>query len=253
MKSHTVKHLQTFLFFLMVLGIVYSCTNDPFPDTPVGMGVDTIKIPIDTGKNPIDTTLPGKPCDPDTVYYNRDIQPIFTASCAYSGCHDATTREKGIQLTDYNSVMSTADIEPGDLDGGKLYEKITETDPNERMPPRPKNPLSSSQITLIAKWINQGAKNLSCDECDTTNLTYANGIKAIFDQNCITCHGGSNPSAGLSLTTYQDVKNALIDPLDLIVRINGGDNSNPVMPQGGRMTQCNIDKIQSWYNQGILP
>ncbi|WP_417591763.1 c-type cytochrome domain-containing protein [Owenweeksia hongkongensis] len=251
MKFKIVKSIKTLLFFIALGVMAYSCENEPFPAAPVGAGNDTIKDPNDTTQNPIDTTKPGKPCHPDTVYYERDIQPILTASCAFSGCHDAVTREDGVQLTDYNSVMNTADVRPGNLSGSDLYEVITDNDPDDRMPPPPRNALSPSQITLIAKWINQGALNLKCDDCETTNLTYANGIKAIFDNNCAICHKGAFASAGLSLTTYQEVKDALVSPLDLLIRINGGDNSNPTMPQGGKMPQCNIDKIEAWYNNGM--
>lgn len=248
MKFKIVIPIKALLLFLALGAMAYSCKNDPFPGIPVGSGNDTITNPIDTNIIPIDST---KPCDPDIVYYNRDIQPILSASCAYSGCHDAASRKEGVQLTDYTSVMTTADVRPGNPKGSDLYEVISSTRPDKIMPPPPNSPLTASQIALIAKWINQGALNLTCNECDTTNLTYTNGIKAIFDQNCTTCHGASNPSAGLSLTTYQEVKDALVNPLDLILRINGGDNSNPVMPQGGRMPQCNIDKIESWYNNGL--
>lgn len=232
-----------FLSTIVIVIVTFSCKHDPFPAPPGGIGNDTIK-------NPTDTTNLGKPCDPDTVYYLRDIQPILTESCAISGCHDAATRQKGVQLTDYDNVLSTGDIRPFRPDNSDLYEHITDSDPDKRMPPPPLAPLSSSEIALIAKWINQGALNLDCDECDTLSLTYDNQIKNIFN-TCTGCHGATNPSSGLSLTTYQEVKDALVGPYDLILRINGGNASNPQMPQGGMLSPCNIKKIETWYNNGM--
>lgn len=235
---------KSFSLFSGLILFTLSCTHDPFPAKPNGAGSDTIQ-------NPVDTSKPGKPCHPDTVYYQRDIQPILTSNCAFSGCHDAITRPDGVQLTDYNSVISTADVRPGDLSGSDLYEAITDNDVRKRMPPQPRSALSQDQISLIAKWINQGALNLTCDECDTINLTYTNSIKTIFDFNCVICHRGAFASAGLSLTTYEEVKDAMVSPIDLLLRINGGDNTNPSMPQGGKMPECNIEKIEIWYNNGM--
>lgn len=245
MKSLT----RPFTILILIAG-VFSCTHEPFPAPPSGMGNDTIQNPNDTISNPNDTLNNSKPCDPDTVYYLRDIQPILTANCAMSGCHDAVTQQDGIRLTDYNSVASTADVRPFNPGGSDLYEVISESDPDKRMPPPPASPLSAAEIALIRKWIEQGAKDLHCDECDTTNLTYTANIQAIFT-SCTGCHGATNPSANLSLTTYQQVKDAMVGPYDLILRINGGDANNPQMPQGGMLSSCNIKKIETWYNNGM--
>ncbi|MGB0177052.1 MAG: hypothetical protein ACPF9D_07795 [Owenweeksia sp.] len=222
--------------------IASSCKHDPFPAPPPGMGNN------DTIKNPVDTTQNGKPCDPDTVYYSRDIQPILNANCAYSGCHDAATSTDGVNLSTYASVTSTADVRPFDPDGSDIYEVLVETDVDKRMP-FGMPPLPNDQIALIRKWIQQGALNLDCDACDTTNLSYNNGIKVIFDQNCVSCHGSSNPQAGRSLTTYQEVQDAILNT-NLLQRINAEPGA-PVMPQGGKMPQCNIDKIEIWVNNGL--
>ena len=245
-----MKELKVLIYILLIFAAVFSCKHEPFPAPPNGMGNDTIKDPTDTTTNPVDTTDPGKPCHPDTVYYLRDIQPILTKNCAVSGCHDAITREDGIQLTDYNHVNNPDVLRPFRPDNSDLFERITDSDPDDRMPPPPAAPLSAAEIALIKKWINQGALNLNCDECDTLNLTYNGQIKNIFN-TCTGCHGASNPSSGLSLTNYQQVKDALVGPYDLILRINGGDANNPQMPQGGMLSPCNIKKIETWYNNGM--
>ncbi len=220
------------LFFLLSLVFV-ACKHEPFPAPPPGMPNDTTK---------------GKPCDPDTVYYRKYIQPILNTNCAYSGCHDAATASKDVNLSDYEAVISTADVRPFNADGSDIYEVLIETDLDKRMP-LGQNQLPQNQIDLIRKWINQGALNLSCDECDTTNLTYANGIKTIFENNCVSCHGSTNPSANLSLTTYEQVRDAILNT-NLQARINA-EPGVPLMPQGGKMPQCNIDKIETWVANGF--
>lgn len=225
---------------LCLIILTCSCKHDPFSAPPGTMGNGP-------GTNPNDS-LQGKPCHPDTIYYNRDIQPLLNTNCAYSGCHDAATATDGVDLSDYNAVMNTADVNPFDANGSDLYEVLIETDPDKRMPFN-QPPLPAAQIERIRQWIVQGALNLSCTSCDTTGLTYSNAIKAIFDQNCTSCHGTTNPSAGLSLSSYTNVQDALLNT-DLIARINN-DPGVPVMPQGGKMPDCTVRKIEIWFADGM--
>lgn len=37
-----------------------------------------------------------------TPTYTTDIAPILNASCAIGGCHNASTKQKGIDLSNYN-------------------------------------------------------------------------------------------------------------------------------------------------------
>lgn len=219
------------------------CKHDPFPGPP------------DNGngnQNPIDTVDPnnGKPCDPDTIYFQRDVQPILSANCAYAGCHNSTNAQDGVILSDYNSVINTGDVRAGDLDGSDLYEVITETNPDKVMPPPPNNRLSAANIEIIRKWILQGAQNLTCDDCDTVNLTYSNRIQTIITQNCLSCHGATNPNAGRSLTNYTEVKEAMLNTA-MLNRIKGASGV-PVMPPAGRMNDCNVRSIEKWFNEGMI-
>lgn len=218
----------------LLIILTYSCTHDPFPPPPTTMNNDTVQE--------------GKPCNPDTVYYQREIQPILNANCAYSGCHDAATSTDGVNLSSYSSVISTADVRPFDADGSDLYEVLVETDVDKRMP-FGMPPLTDTQIELIRKWILQGALNLDCDDCNVVNLTYNSDIKAIFDDNCVSCHGSVNPQKGRSLTNYAEVQDAILNT-NLLQRINA-ESGLPVMPQGGKMPQCNIDKIEAWVKDGL--
>ena len=38
--------------------------------------------------------------------YTNDVKSIMNANCAYSGCHDASTKAKGIDLSTYATVLS---------------------------------------------------------------------------------------------------------------------------------------------------
>lgn len=227
------------ILYLLMLG----CEHDPFPAPPV------INNPIDTSGNPVDTSFNTKPCDPDSVYFARDILPILSSSCAYSGCHDAATASDDVILDNFFNTVTTADVRPGDPEGSDLYEKITDGDPDDRMPPPPNNPLSNNDISLIRKWINQGAKNLSCDDCDTTAVSFKNDIEDIFYTSCVSCHSGNTPDGGLSLTTYMEIKNAIQNNV-VIQRINHEAGYSPMPPSGIKLDPCKLLQINQWVQDG---
>ena len=227
-----------------------SCTHDPFliddidPDP-----MDTINNPIDTMN--IDTTDIVTPCDPDLIYFSKDILPILLGSCAISGCHDAATATEGIILDNYVNVVNTAKVKPFDLSDSELYEVITEDDPDKLMPPTGK--LDNAKISLIAQWILEGAKNLECDEeiegCDTENISYSGFVKGIFNTSCIGCHSTSAASGGVILDTYAGVK-TVVNNNRLYGAINW-DVGFEKMPQGqDKIDDCKISKIKSWIDDG---
>lgn len=83
----------------------------------------------------------------------------------------------------------------------------------------------------------------------TETVTYNKNIKTIIDNNCVVCHSptGSNPY--FPLTDYTGVKNSIDNILDRIQRANG----DPLkMPQGGTLSQDNINMIVKWKADGLL-
>ena len=107
------------------------------------------------------------------VSFNKDIQPILAANCLE--CHDGSgegSSASGFNVQTYDSVMSGtkfgAVIIPGSSESSTLYRMVAhKVDPKIQMPPHHdkslasgrQEPLTSRQIELIQKWIDQGAKN----------------------------------------------------------------------------------------------
>jgi mono/diheme cytochrome c family protein len=119
-----------------------------------------------------DTSQPG-----NQISFSQQIQPIFTASCALSGCHGSGNLqppEKPMNLSAGQAYTNTVNvssaqlgsmdrIEPGQPDQSYLVHKIQGTHlqvggSGVRMPAGG-SPLSQSQIDLIRTWIAQGAAN----------------------------------------------------------------------------------------------
>lgn len=84
-------------------------------------------------------------------------------------------------------------------------------------------------------------------------ITYTNYVKNVIDTNCIPCH--SNPPqnfAPMSLITYEDVKNAVLNR-GLLDRISREQGAQGMMPNGGtRLPQTTIDAITKWQTDGLL-
>lgn len=85
-------------------------------------------------------------------------------------------------------------------------------------------------------------------ECDT--ITYAKHIKPIFDANCLSCHGNTSPSAGLSLTDYTQTKSAA-DLGKIKARVVDGNPS--FMPQGGQLPPDQLKLVKCWLDNGKKP
>lgn len=86
-------------------------------------------------------------------------------------------------------------------------------------------------------------------------VTYANDVKAIIDNNCISCHSvGTYVNQQPYLKTYQEVKAACMTDLGagtLLCRIeaNCAQGSDP-MPLTGYMTKNLVDVVEKWALTG---
>ncbi|MGB6037895.1 MAG: c-type cytochrome domain-containing protein [Cryomorphaceae bacterium] len=193
-------------------------------------------------------------CDPDTVYFQQAVLPLIVSSCAIPGCHDPGSNEDGVTLNNYQNIFNTGDIDPFDLDGSDLYEVITDTDPDKRMPPPGEYPpLSSDEIAIIRNWILQGALNNSCEsaEYDTTNVTYALSIEPIMESKCMGCHSGSSPQGGLSLSNYAEISSEALFG-DVLASVQHANGVTAMPYNSAQLPQCEIDLIRIWIENGAL-
>lgn len=191
--------------------------------------------------------LPIIPGTNDSICFDSQVLPIIQSNCAKSGCHDGSGE---FPLTTYEQILRK--VEPGKPNKSSLY-KVMNTwqgAPNF-MPPSPSQPLSNAQITNIQLWIMEGALHTTCNEndCDSVNVTFTAGVKPIIENNCIGCHSGASPEAGLLLTNYNEVKTAAINNalLDHIQETNWYS----LMPPSGKLSVCDIAKINKWISDGL--
>ncbi|MCS3530581.1 hypothetical protein [Chryseobacterium sp. JUb7] len=80
----------------------------------------------------------------------------------------------------------------------------------------------------------------------TETVTYTKDVKNIVDNNCIGCHSAGSFKP---LTTYNDVKTNIDGILDRIQRANGVPGK---MPQGGSLSQSQINIFIKWKADGLV-
>ena len=82
-------------------------------------------------------------------------------------------------------------------------------------------------------------------------ISYTKNVKSIIDTKCISCHQTGKSAAFRPLTTYAEVK-AAVENAGLLNRIQLQNGEQGIMPQGGRMSQTNIDLIKKWNTDGLI-
>lgn len=200
--------------------------------------------PKNQGPTPNDSTVTSTKCDKDTIYFVNEILPIFNSSCAQEGCHNAISKQDGVQLDNYSSIMSTGDVKPGKPNDSKVYEVIVTTKPGDKMPPN--GSLTQDQINKIKKWIEQGAKNNYCNSiCDTTVFTFSGAVSKIISTNCTACHSSGN----IVLTSYAGVK-ARVDDGRLWGAINHLQGYRFMPSDNIFLSECDRKIIKKWIDSG---
>jgi hypothetical protein len=91
------------------------------------------------------------------ICFKRDVQLVIGNNCAIASCHDGTG--EAMPLTDYTQI--SREVVAGNPNGSPLYQAITATWGENKMPPD--QPLSQDNRTIIRVWIEQGAQEVKCD------------------------------------------------------------------------------------------
>ena len=94
------------------------------------------------------------------VDFNADVKPLINKKCI--SCHGGVKRQSGFSLLFRQEALAInksgkVAIIPGDAENSEMIKRLYLTDPEERMPYK-HPPLSKDEISILKKWINQGAK-----------------------------------------------------------------------------------------------
>ena len=101
-----------------------------------------------------------RPRPPPPLSFNRDIRPILSNNCF--ACHGPDEKQRETKFhfdTREGMFLEDGVIVPGSAAKSLLVKKITEPNPEDRMPPPDSgHALTDKQIALLKRWIDEGAK-----------------------------------------------------------------------------------------------
>ncbi|MGN6136103.1 MAG: PSD1 and planctomycete cytochrome C domain-containing protein [Aureliella sp.] len=106
------------------------------------------------------SALPAMAGEP-TVDFGRDVLPILSDNCFHCHGPDEKSREADLSLHTSAGALGGESpvVIPGDSAASLLIQRVASDDPDEVMPPPDsKRQLSTAQIELLRKWVEQGAK-----------------------------------------------------------------------------------------------
>lgn len=182
------------------------------------------------------------------VCFQEEVLPILVSNCTQSGCHNSFDKENGYDFSTYEGALKG--VKKGSYQTSKLYTVLID-EFGGVMPPKPYDPLEDEQIKTVARWINEGAKDLqNCSPaCDTTQAGFAANVFPIIETHCNGCHGIKPPQGGISLATYADIK-PFVNNGSLLGSIKFESGYSAMPKNSSKISQCKIDIIQKWIKDG---
>lgn len=99
-------------------------------------------------------------CREEKINFSTQVKPILNKRCI--SCHGGVKQNGGFSVLFREEALGVAEsgkypIVPGDPKHSEMIRRITETDPELRMPYK-EDPLTKEEIRILTKWIEQGAE-----------------------------------------------------------------------------------------------
>jgi hypothetical protein len=93
------------------------------------------------------------------IDFTTQVKPIINKNCI--ACHGGVRQKSGFSLLFRDEALAKNKsgkpaIIPGDAENSEIIKRLTNNDPEERMPYK-HDPLSKKDIDIIRQWINEGA------------------------------------------------------------------------------------------------
>lgn len=91
----------------------------------------------------------------DEVDFAHDVVPILKNHCAE--CHTGPKPEGGFSISTQHLFFESGHVDRETPQKSRILELIRSADPEEQMPPADKPRLSERDVSLLTRWISQGA------------------------------------------------------------------------------------------------
>jgi len=231
----------------------------------------SVKVAPARAPRPTPPNTQASPAPSATIDFNRDIGPIFQASCIK--CHGAEEPQGRLRLDSEQGALqggvSGKVIVPGKGAESLLVKRVLGSADGPRMP-LGADALPAEQIRLIRAWINELTPEAAGAVATTAPVPsrtptgvaptmYATQIRTILAARCYQCHGPGIQQNGLRLDSLASIlkgsaNGKVIIPGDskdsaLVRRLLG--LNKPQMPYGAPpLSEDEINLISFWIDQG---
>ena len=153
--------------------------------------------------------------DESAVSYYREIRPIFVANC--NACHKPEKLKGDLDMTAVSLLLKGGkhadDVLPGDAAKSYLVQQISGDEPEM---PKDGDPLKPDQVTLIARWISQGARD------DTPKVGQTKIEPPLYTTPpAVTSMAYSPDGSLLAVTGYHEVLLHKSDGSEIVARLTG--------------------------------
>ena len=246
-----------------------------FAYKPVGLGQDPAMA--------AESVASVLPKDGEPIDFTKHVLPIMEERCI--SCHSTpyvkngrTIHPKaGLSLDNYESVMKgnldNTVVEAGNLIDSYLYEVVTLDEDDDMFMPPKGGPLSTEQIDVLKRWIEEGAKATAVGgntASDMSNgVSFHDHILPLIEDRCIDCHSEPyvkngrtiHPKAGLRLDTYEAIIKGNLDgaiiekgnseesTLFAVITLDE-DDPEIMPPKGEPLTAEEVQMFKQWIEEG---
>lgn len=105
--------------------------------------------------------------DPNAIaFFESKIRPLLEKHCLE--CHQGKDSKANLDLSHSAGWQTAGVIKPRDPKNSLLLTVLTSEDPDVRMPPPPKDPLSKAEQAAVLEWISQGAYDPRSQHSEST-------------------------------------------------------------------------------------
>lgn len=211
--------------------------------------------------------------------FATQIAPMLVRACGR--CHVDGSRGD-FSMRSYATLGQSGMVIPGDGPTSRLVEVIRTGDM-----PRGGGNVSAEEFAALVAWIEAGAvfdgadPTVSLDqvrpasmetagnapdtpaaeppstEIGPDEVPFSSAIAGVLVENCLRCHGGRNPSAGLSMDTFADLADSGVmeagrgEESLLVRKLLGVDIDGQRMPRGRPpLPDETIAVVQQWIDEG---